>query len=75
MNEKAIVIDREIGKRFSNCGYAWHSIGNNFVAYDIFSKDVRTVQQIIYEISKDVLFYCSPELSVYEHKILVNFFF
>lgn len=68
-------IDKIFNKIFFNVGYAWHSSGYNFIAYDVYSKDIKKVQQKIYEIAKMVNFYCCPELSIYEHKILVNFYF
>lgn len=68
-------IDQLISKKFFNTGYAWHSYGDNFIAYDIYDKNIKKVQQKIYEIAKTVDFYCCPELSIYKYKILVNFFF
>lgn len=75
MNSKLIQIDKEISKNFNDCGYAWNCSGDNFIAYDIFTKNIKSVQQRVYKISKDLEFYCSPELNIYERKIVVNFFF
>ena len=72
---KAQEIDKIFNKKFFTTSYAWHSSGNNFIAYDIYNDDIKTIQQKIYEIAKIVNFYCCPEISVYENKILVNFFF
>lgn len=73
--DKIHEIDKIFNKKFFNTGYAWHSSGENFIAYDVFSKNIKKVQQKVYDISKEVNFYCSPELSIYKNKILVNFFF